>query len=81
MKRNVMPTGTRTGGANTDAVAEVTCPKCKAAPGERCRTPKGRLTDPPHGERVAAFLLLPGAAATCTLTARAPAAPKPWGPA
>jgi hypothetical protein len=41
--------------AFTQCVAETTCPKCQAGPGQNCRTPKGRKAWPPHGERGQAY--------------------------
>lgn len=37
--------------ANTQATAEIQCPRCGVEPGQHCRTPKGRETSMPHGER------------------------------
>ena len=43
------------GWANTQAVAEVSCPRCGALVSESCKTPKGRKADV-HGERGKAYL-------------------------
>lgn len=43
----------------TDAVQMVDCPKCGQDVGFNCRTPGGRKTRTPHGERVVALQQLP----------------------
>jgi len=50
-----------TGWAFTDTRNSTRCPRCKAEPGDVCRTPGGRKNDPPHGERGAAYLAAIGA--------------------
>jgi hypothetical protein len=40
-----------TGWANTDALNHMECPNCKQPAGKPCRTPKGRKTSVPHGDR------------------------------
>jgi hypothetical protein len=42
--------------ANTQIRREVACPKCMAAPMAPCRTPNGRITMTPHGERGRVYL-------------------------
>ena len=42
--------------AFTQATAEVSCDKCKAAPGEPCKTPKGRKALEPHTHRSLAYM-------------------------
>jgi hypothetical protein len=37
---------------STTATEKYTCPKCGAKPGEYCKTPKGRETNTPHGQRI-----------------------------
>lgn len=39
----------------TQATREMVCPKCNAAPGEFCHTPKGRKAIEPHMERCVAY--------------------------
>ena len=39
----------------TDTRLYAACSRCKAEPGEYCRSPKGRKTRLPHGERITAF--------------------------
>ena len=41
------------GSIRTDTNKYIECPKCGALLGEICRTPKGRKTKSPHGERCA----------------------------
>jgi len=43
----------------TDAIQMVSCPKCGQDVGFHCRTPAGRKTKTPHGERVTALQQLP----------------------
>lgn len=43
----------------TEATQKVDCPRCKERAGSYCRSPKGRKTDYPHGERVQALERLP----------------------
>lgn len=38
--------------AFTIATNEYVCPRCGAEKGQHCRTPSGRRTNHPHGERV-----------------------------
>ena len=38
--------------AYTIARTEYACPKCGVKIGEFCRTPKGKITPSPHGDRV-----------------------------
>ena len=43
----------------TDARNYATCPRCGAAPGDPCQTPKGRRTPYPHDDRVGALVERP----------------------
>ena len=54
MKRLMEVTPGRTGFLNTDAKS-IECPRCKAAPGVGCRTPKGRETAV-HAVRVGKYI-------------------------
>jgi protein-disulfide isomerase len=44
--------GNLTGWIFTDAVRQVSCPKCGSGAGYICETPKGRKAWPPHNDRV-----------------------------
>ena len=44
-----------TGWMFTDATAAMNCPRCGEPAGKNCRTPKGRQTNTPHVERMAAL--------------------------
>jgi hypothetical protein len=52
---NITKTAVATGVIYTDSINLVACPKCGSQPGDYCRTPKGRKTYPPHGERTGAL--------------------------
>ena len=41
--------------ANTQTVAEVSCPRCCAVPGEYCKQPSGRQASSVHMERGFAY--------------------------
>lgn len=41
---------------STQAVREVTCPRCNQPAGSYCKTPAGRPADSTHGERSGAYL-------------------------
>jgi hypothetical protein len=43
------------GASSTDTRNNTTCPKCKAEPGNPCRSPSGKKTEYPHGERMQEF--------------------------
>jgi hypothetical protein len=45
-----------TGWANSDAIIEVACPRCKADKGFLCVTPRGRKAAQNHTERGLAYI-------------------------
>ena len=42
--------------ANTQCIAEISCPRCGADVGKDCTTPKRRRIFQPHGERTKAYI-------------------------
>lgn len=52
----------------TQCVRLVTCPKCKAKPGDKCVMPSGRKTWPPHNQRIVELLNTnPAAVEACVI--------------
>lgn len=45
---------------NTDAVKLATCSRCKATPGQDCKTKKGRRLFAPHAQRLWDLQHMPG---------------------